>query len=113
LQAAQAQFDKALNDVRGGDLSQVGSLTNAASSLLSVGRTNYASSLDFSNLENSVRSSLASVGQTITSQQFIGDQITQALQNSSTINAQKLDQVKASIDALRRDMQLYTDKLAA
>lgn len=113
LQAAQAQFDKALNDVRGGDLSQVSSLTNAANSLLSVGRTNYASSLDFSNLENSVRSSLASVGQTITSQQFIGDQITQALQNSSTINAQKLDQVKASIDALRRDMQLYTDKLAA
>lgn len=61
LQEAQSQFNTILTAARGGDASATGKLTGAADALLSQARGYYGSSVDFSMIESSVRSSISSI----------------------------------------------------
>lgn len=110
--AAAQQFESLLTAVQGGDLTQTSALTGAAQSYLQIARQNYGSTAGFTSAESYVTQSLAALGQSITSQQSIGDQITKAIQLSAQTNADKLDQVKASIDKMVQKLGIYTTALA-
>lgn len=111
--AAAKQYNDLLAAVQGGDLTQTNALTGAASSYLSVARQNYGSTAGFSSVEAYVTQSLAALGQSIASQQSIGDQITKAIQLSTVTNAQKLDEVKASIEKMTTQLRLMMPQIAA
>jgi len=113
LAEAQRQFGDFLSRVRGGDLDAVGGLTQSAQSLLSIGRGVHASSVDFANLEGFVRSSLQSVGQTITGERFIADQITRAIQLQTQAQNDQSAALREEVKSLKREMQLLRQELAA
>jgi hypothetical protein len=110
---AQQEFEKALAAVQGGDLTQTGSLTSSASSLLGIARANYGSTAGFTSIEQYVQSSLADVGQSIGSQQSMADQIAKAIQLSTQTNAQKQNEIIAAIEKLNQNIKLLADKAAA
>lgn len=105
VQAAQAQFSGRLQDVRGGDLGAVDPLLQSAQSLLDIGRQTFASSPDFAGIERFVRSNLQSVGEQITSTQFVGDQISDAIAQQTETQVEQFDRLEASNDELRREIR--------
>lgn len=105
LAEAQRQFGSALSDVRGGDLSATGTLTSAADTLLSLGRDQFASSVDFAALESQVRRQLESVQTTITSDRFIGDQVEKAIRQSGQDTVNELQQLRREVKLLRQDVR--------
>lgn len=105
--AAAKQFNDLLSAVENGDLSQTGALTNAAQSYLGIARQNYGSTAGFSSVESYITQSLAALGQTLGSQESIGDQVTRAIQLSSQSNAEKLDEVKAEISKMVSKLSVY------
>ncbi len=99
FEAAQNQFGDLLADVRGGDLSKVGELTGAASTLLDIGSSRFASTESFVGLERFVTSSLNSVNQGITSEDFIQDQ-TNTLIASLDVQTSQLDALNSVVTKL-------------
>ena len=61
LQLAQGNFGDLLSKAQGGDASVTPDLLKAANELISVGRSFYASSVDFSSLESFVRNSIMGI----------------------------------------------------
>lgn len=110
---AQQSFDKLLSAVNdNGDLSQVGALTSAASSLLDITRQNYGSTAGFTSVEGRVLQSLADLGLDIGSQQSMGDQITKAIQLSTQTNVEKQNELIAVIETYSRRLELLADRLS-
>lgn|GEM_PF-2886391 len=117
LTEAQRQFSGLLNTVRGGDLGFTGDLTQSASTLLSVGRENFASSVDFANLEGFVRSSLLNLAETVGSDRFFEDARVEATRQQTAVLSGDLDEVRAAVEnevgSLRTEIRLLREALLA
>ena len=112
LTEAQRQFGGLLGQVREGRADLTGSLTQSAASLIAIGRENFASTLSFANLESSVLSSLASVGEMFVDPAFVDQQIEATRQSTQVIEA-AVNEVRDGIDDLKREFQLFRQKFAA
>ncbi|MEN6543045.1 hypothetical protein [Parvibaculum sp.] len=110
---AQQQFNDLLAKVQGGDLTQTSNLTGAASNYLSIARTNYGSTAGFSSVESYVTQSLAALGESISSQQSIADQITKAMQLATQSQVEAITAVKDEISRMRLDLKMLQQALAA
>lgn len=108
LTEAQRQFGQYLEQVRGGDLGAVSPLLAAGQNLLAIGRAHFASTVDFANIEHFVRSSLASVGQQVTSDSYI-----EAVRQQTQAQIDQFQQLKEELQKLRSDLALLGKKLAA
>lgn len=109
LTEAQKQFGDLLAAVRGGDISSVSGLIQAGGNLITLGRQTYASSVDFANIEGFVRSSLASVGAQVTSEDYIRPVIAE----QTKVQVDQFQQLKTELQKLRSDFQLLSKQLAA
>ncbi len=112
LTQTQTLFGELLTRARSGDATAAGALVPAADQLLALGRQNFASGASFQGLASFVNSSLLSVADTITSDSFFEAQI-EATRQQTTVLADKQDQTIEAIGALRREIQLLGEKLAA
>lgn len=112
LTAAQRQFGDLLGRVRGGEVGLSGNLTRAAGQLLELGRTNFASSVEFTNLERFVRSSLLNVSETLASDEFFDAQVEATRQQTAEI-VDAENGTTAAVEALRREIVLLRRELAA
>ena len=61
LSLARSQFDTNLAAIQGGDLTNIGSITSQASSLLGIGRDVFAKRNRFAALESHVRQSISGI----------------------------------------------------
>lgn len=112
LAEAQRQFGDLLQRVRGGDVAAGSALTQAAGNLLTIGRQNFASSLDFAGLERNVRSSLLGVADLVSSDAFFDAQM-EATRQQTEVLSSDLGTVNDSVQQLRREVQLLRQALAA
>ena len=112
LAEAQSQFGANLDQVRGGDLNAIGSLTQSATALLDIGRDQFASSVSFAALETTVRSSLAQLGVDLTSEGAIADRTAKAVEAQTATLVDTLDvlidetvRVRQELASIKRDLR--------
>lgn len=113
LAEAQSQFGADLDLVRGGDLNAIGSLTQSAQNLLTLGRDQYASSLSFAALETSVRSSLANLGVDLTSDAALADRTAQAVEAQTVELSELLAQGNDERRKLRDEFRALSRRIDA
>lgn len=107
LAEAQRQFGDLLGRVRGGEAGAAGSLVQSAGSLLSIGREQFASTVDFAGLESFVRGSLLNVAEQLTSDQFLDAalrQQTEVLSEGQTEGNALLGKLITEIRFLRQEL---------
>lgn len=112
LVEAQRQFGDLLGRVKGGEAGLSGTLTQAAGQLLDVGRNNFASSVDFANLERFVRSNLLSVAEQLSSDEFFDAQV-EATKQQTEVLSDDLTRLNETVEKMRNEIRLLGDKLAA
>lgn len=110
LRMAQTQFRDLLGRVREGEVGLTQPLLQTAQSLIGFGRSQFASSVDFQGIDSFVRSSLASLGETLTSEQFFDAQIEATRQQTDVIDDGNA-QIVAAIDGLRREFQIMRQQM--
>lgn len=108
LTEAQRQFGDILSRVRGGETGLTQTLTQAAGTLLSIGRENFASSVSFANLEQSTISSLLSVADNFSNQDWINGQI-EAMQQQTSVIQSGDGAIVDAIESLKREIQLLRE----
>ncbi len=111
LTEAQRQFGGLLSQVREGRTGLAGSLTQSAAALISIGRENFASTVNFANLESNVISSLLTISENFTDQGFVDQQI-EAIRQQTAADSQNTQQVVDSVELLRREIQLLRQQMA-
>jgi hypothetical protein len=112
LSRMQAQFGDLLGRVRGGEVGLTQPLLQTAQALTSVGRSQFASSVDFQSIDHFVRSQLASVGETLTSEDFFEAQVEATRQQTGIIDDGN-ERIVSAIEGLRREFQMVRQELAA
>lgn len=110
--AAQRQFGELSAQVRGGDLSATQPLLQTASSLIQLGRQQFASGVSFQTLEQNVRSTLSSLGETVLSDEFFDAQV-EATRQQTEVLSEDLQDVRDGIDQLRNDFRQWRLEVAA
>lgn len=105
LTETQAMFGDLLGRVRGGEVGLTGSLLQTADSLLGLGRQNFASTVNFANLEGFVRTSLLSVAETLSSDEFFDAQV-EATKQQTAVQVDAIHEVRDAINDLRREFEL-------
>ena len=116
LVESQRQFEDLLGRVRGGELGLTGALQQSAHTLIGFGRQNFASTVDFANIEKFVRSSLLNLSENFLSDDFIDRQIDaqiDAITQQTEVIAEGDAQVVDAVELLRREIQLLRQELAA
>ncbi len=111
LTEAQRQFGGFLRQVRGGDLGATSALTQSAGTLLGIGRENFASTVDFANLERFVRSSLLSVANEVTSGAFYSAQI-EATRQQTDVLSDDLKTVNETLRQVKKEIVLLRQQAA-
>lgn len=104
LRAAQARFGELLAQVRGGDSGAVQGLLQSADAVRGLARQNFASSVDFQNIDLFVRRSLASVGETLLSEEYF-DRTIEATRQSAQSRDELLRENNALLEDVRRELQ--------
>ena len=105
LSEAQRQFNDLITRARGGEAGLSNAINTSASTLLGLGRDQYASSRDFASLESSVRSSLLSVATDFTSPDIVDRQVEATRQQTSVLSDGQ-DETNQRLDKLIREIQL-------
>lgn len=117
IDEARRQYEALLADVRGGDIGKSGALTQSADTLLALTQERFSSSPAFASVEASIRSDLAALGQTITSDNFILERIEAATKAAGMENVKAVERAIAELKALRegfeREFYQLTQQLKA
>ena len=112
LVESQRQFSDLLGRVRGGELGLTGSLTQSANTLLGLGQQNFASTVDFANIEQFVRSSLFNLSDDILADSFIDRQNELIVEQTAVGHDDSLHIIE-ELEMVRREIQLLRQQQAA
>lgn len=114
LVESQRQFGDLLGRVRGGEIGLTGSLQQSAQTLLGFGRQNFASTVDFANIEKFVRSSLLNLSEDFLSDDFtdrLVDAQIEAITQQTQADRENAGEIVDAIELLRREIQLMNQKM--
>jgi hypothetical protein len=89
-----------------------GALTQSAGSLLGFGAQNFGATVDFANLERSVRASLLSVTETLFDTDFQNAQLAAIAEQTAVIDGGQ-ERLIEEVKALRREIALMRAQQAA
>lgn len=104
LSLARSQFDTNLAAIQGGDLTNIGSITSQASSLLGIGRDVFASGTGFAALESYVRQSISGIATSLGAPEgSLNDSIVSTISLTSAQQISIQEQMLVELQAVREE----------
>jgi tape measure domain-containing protein len=111
LSLARSAFDENLAAINSGDLSNLGNITNQASTLLSLGRDTFASGSGFGALEAYVRQSIAGIDESLGVGGQVTDDVVRQITVSGARQASLAEQTNALIEELLEENRKMRQEL--